>query len=413
MASLSKGDIKTAIHTLRRNKARSLLTMLGVIIGVASVVTIVSIGQGVKQQVNAQTEHLGKDLITIRPGQLLTQSVSNQLSGSNLLGTANTIGVLSNQDITTVSATPGVASSAPLSLVTGNIISSQSKKPYNATVIGTNAQLPIILHQSLEFGSFFSDNQTSVNSVVIGSHVAQVLFNENVPLGQTVTILGQQFVVMGIFNDFQPAPLSLDVDFNNAVFIPYTAAEQITNNDSPIYEILARPQFVYQTNLVANKLRTSLLAAHGGQHDFTVLEQNQTLAVTDNILNLLTALIGGIAAIALLVGGIGIMNVMLVSITERMHEVGIRKAVGATNRQILTQFVTEAAVLSISGGLIGVLLSLIVDIALRIFTNLTPDITWQIVTLAFIVSVGIGLLFGTVPALQAARKDPIEALRNE
>ena len=413
MIVLNKGDIKTAFHTLRRNKARSLLTMLGVIIGVTSVVTVVSIGEGVKQQVNAQTEHLGKDLITIRPGQLLNQSVSSQLGGNDLLGNVSRVGALSNQDINTVFKTPGVASSVTHSLVTSNVISSESKRPYNALVIGTNALLPTMLHQGLEFGSFFSDNQTSVNNVIIGSHVAQVLFTENVPLGQTITILGQQFVVEGIFNDFQPAPISIDVDFNNAVFIPYTAAEQITNNDSPIYEILARPQSVNQTNLVANNIRSSLLAAHGGQHDFTVLEQSQTLAVTDNILNLLTALIGGVAAIALLVGGIGIMNVMLVSISERMHEVGIRKAVGATNRQILTQFITEAAVLSFSGGFIGVLLSLIVDICLRILTNIAPLITWQIVALAFIVSVGIGLLFGSIPALQAARKDPIEALRNE
>ena len=413
MTSLTKGNIKTAIHTLRRNKIRSILTMLGVIIGVASVVTIVSIGEGVKQQVNAQTEHLGKDLITIRPGQLLNESVSNQLSGNDLLGNVSQVGGLSNQDIRTVSQTSGVASSVPLSLVTSNVISSESKQPYNALVIGTDQQLPAILHQSIEFGSFFSDNQTSIYNVIIGSHIAQLLYTENVPLGQTLTVLGHQFVVEGIFNDFQPAPLSLDVDFNNAIFIPYTAAEQITNGDSTIYEILARADSVNQTDRVANNLNSNLLAAHGGQHDFTVLKQSQTLAVTDNILNLLTALIGGVAAIALLVGGIGIMNVMLVSINERMHEVGIRKAVGATNRQILSQFVTEAAVLSVSGGFIGVLLSLIVDIILRIFTNLAPSITWQIVVLAFIVSVGIGLLFGSVPALQAARKDPIEALRNE
>ncbi len=413
MILLTKGDIKTAYHTLRRNKARSLLTMLGVIIGVASVVTIVSIGEGVKQQINAQTEHLGKDLITVRPGQLLNQSVSNELIGANLFGTEGRIGSLSSQDINTVSQTAGVASAVPLSLVTGDVTSSQLKKPFNALVIGTNEGLPAMLHQTLAFGSFFNSDQTSVNDVIIGSHVAEAMFSENVPLGQTINILGQQFVVEGIFNDFQPAPLSIDVDFNNAVFIPYAAAEQITNNDSPIYEILARPNSVNDTAQVASKLRINLMAAHGGQHDFTVLEQSQTLAVTDNILNLIVDLIGGIAAIALLVGGIGIMNVMLVSVTERMHEIGIRKAVGATNRQILSQFITEAAVLSVAGGIIGIIVSLIVDILLRIFTDLAPSITWQIVVLAFLVSVSIGLLFGTIPALQAARKDPIEALRNE
>jgi putative ABC transport system permease protein len=300
-----------------------------------------------------------------------------------------------------------------MSIVTGSVISSEMKQPYNALVIGTTAELPAILHQSLAYGDFFSDNSFSANKVVIGSQVAQALYDESVPLGQTMTILGQQFVVTGIFNQFQTTPLSADIDFNDAVFMPYTTAEQMTNNNAPIYEILARPQFTNQTNTVANALRSSLLAAHGGDHNFTVMEQNQTLTVTDNILNLLTAFIGGIAAVALLVGGIGIMNVMLVSVAERMHEVGIRKAVGATNRQILTQFITEALLLSVSGGFIGVLLSLVVNICLRVLTNLAPAVNWPIMILAFIVSVGIGLLFGTVPALQAARKDPIEALRNE
>jgi len=413
MASLTKGDIKTAFHTLRRNKARSLLTMLGVIIGVASVVTMVSIGEGVKQQVNAQTETLGKDLITIRPGQILDQSAAIQLSDTGSWLNLSTIGSLSGQDVTTAARTAGIKSVAPMSIVTGSVISSEMKQPYNALVIGTTAELPAILHQSLAYGDFFSDNSFSANKVVIGSQVAQALYDESVPLGQTMTILGQQFVVTGIFNQFQTTPLSADIDFNDAVFMPYTTAEQMTNNNAPIYEILARPQFTNQTNTVANALRSSLLAAHGGDHNFTVMEQNQTLTVTDNILNLLTAFIGGIAAVALLVGGIGIMNVMLVSVAERMHEVGIRKAVGATNRQILTQFITEALLLSVSGGFIGVLLSLVVNICLRVLTNLAPAVNWPIMILAFIVSVGIGLLFGTVPALQAARKDPIEALRNE
>ena len=413
MASLTKGDIKTAIHTLRRNKARSLLTMLGVIIGVASVVTMVSVGEGVKQQVNAQTETLGKDLITIRPGQILDQSAASELSNTGSWLNLNTIGSLSGKDVTTVANTLGVKSVAPMSIVTGSVLSSEMKQPYNALVIGTNTQLPAILHQTLAYGGFFSDNSVDANKVVIGAQVAQALYSESVPLGQTMTILGQQFVVSGIFNDFQTTPLSADVDFNDAVFMPYAAAEQMTNNNAPIYEILARPQIVSQTDTVAQALRGSLLAAHGGDHNFTVLEQSQTLAVTDNILNLLTAFIGGIAAVALLVGGIGIMNVMLVSVTERMHEVGIRKAVGATNRQILTQFMTEALILSVSGGFIGVLLSLVVNICLRVLTDLAPAINWPIIIVAFLVSVGIGLLFGTVPALQAARKDPIEALRNE
>ncbi|MGH7141943.1 MAG: ABC transporter permease [Candidatus Saccharimonadales bacterium] len=413
MPSLTKGNVKTAFHSLRRNKTRSLLTMLGVIIGVTSVVTVVSIGEGVKQQVNAQTEHLGKDLITVRPGQLLPQTIPSELSNLGLLSNVGTVDSLSSRDVNTVQRVQGVKNVAPLSVVDSNVVSGETHKPYNALVLGTNTQLPSILRQGLAYGSFFGSSSDSADMAVIGQHVAQVLFDENVPLGQTLNILGQQFVVAGIFNNFQTAPLSVDVDFNNTVFIPYTTAGQITDNNSPIYEILARPDRDNQTNHVVSRIDANLQAANGGQRNFTVSEQSRTLMVTGDILNLLTALIGGVAAIALLVGGIGIMNVMLVSIAERMQEIGIRKAVGATNRQILFQFMTEAAVLSVSGGFIGILLSLFINICLRIFTNLAPAISWPIIILAFLVSVCVGLLFGSVPALQAARKDPIEALRNE
>ena len=413
MARFMKGEIKTAVQTLRRNKARSLLTMFGIIIGVMSVLTVVGIGEGVKDQVNAQTERLGSDLITVRPGQLLTQSMSvGALSGVNQLS-YGAGGTLSKNDVRTAEKTPGVAVTVPLSVVSGGITSGENNRQDNALVIGTTPDLPAMLRQGLAFGDFFDADQTSVNKVVIGSHVAQALYDENVPLGQTLSILGHQFIVVGILNDFQTTPLSVDVDFNNAVFIPYDSAVSVTNGSAPIYEILVRPSRVSDTAAVAGRLNGSLLAAHGGQHDFTVLQQSQTIMVTNNILNLLTLLIAGVAAISLLVGGVGIMNVMLVSVTERMHEIGIRKAVGATNRQILRQFMVEAAVLSVTGGLIGVVLSFAIEVCMRLLTNLAPDITWQAVLAACAVSISVGILFGSFPALKAARKDPISALRNE
>lgn len=405
-----KGDVRTAVMTLRRNKGRSLLTMLGIIIGVTAVVTVVSIGEGVKSQITDQTEHLGKDLITIRPGQLLHSSGT---LASFTQPFAITGGQLNEADVAVVTRTDGVAAAAPLSIVSGGVTSGENSQHFNVPVIGTNSKLPGILNQDIAYGAFFGDDATGADKVVIGSQIAHALFDENVPLGQTVSILGHQFIVVGIFSDFQTIPLSLDTDFNNAVFIQYAASREITNNDAPLYEILARPTRVSQTDMAIGRLNGSLLTAHGGQHDFTVLKQSQTLAVTDRILNLLTALIAGVAAISLLIGGIGIMNVMLVSITERMHEVGIRKAVGATNRQILGQFITEATVLSIVGALIGIVFSVAVAIALRVFTPLAPVVTWQVAIIACVVAIGVGVLFGSAPALKAARKDPIEALRNE
>lgn len=412
MISFTKGDVKTAFNMVRRNKARSFLTMLGVIIGVTSVVLVVSIGEGVKAQINTETDRLGKGLITIRPGQLLS-SDSNSLDSLNQLIGFQTGGTLGAKDVITTLKTPGMASAVPLSIVNGGVVSGESKQHYNALVLGTDENLPKILNQTLDFGAFFDNDMSSADKVVIGSQVAKELYDENVPLGQTLTILNHQFIVVGIFNDFQAAPLSVDADFNNAVFIPYATAEQITNGNSPIYEILARPKKSDETDIVVQRLQSALLAAHGGQHDVTVLKQTQTIAITKRILDLLTLLVGGLAGIALLVGGIGIMNIMLVSVVERMHEIGIRKAIGATMLQILSQFIIEAAVLSISGGLIGVALAFSIDVMTELFTSFNPVMDWRVAALACFVSVGVGVVFGVIPALQAARKDPITALRNE
>lgn len=413
MAWLMKGEIKTATRTLRRNRGRSLLTMFGIIIGVASVVTMVGIGEGIKDQVGLQTNRLGKDLITIRPGDSLARSSGTSPFDFSWLLSSGTGGQLQPNDITTVQHTPGVVSVVPLSIISGGITSGEHNRHYDALVIGTEPNLPSMLHQDLAYGTFFDNTSTAADKVIIGSHIAQVLYDESVPLGQSLTILGKTFIVTGIFSDFQTAPLSVDADFNNAVFISYDTARQMTNGSTPLYEILARPRDAGQTGAVVDRLTGSLLAAHGGQRDFTVLAQQQTISVTQTILNLLTTLISGVAAIALIIAGVGIMNVMLVSVTERMHEIGIRKAIGATNSQILRQFIVEAAVLSVTGGLIGVVLSFVVAIGLRLMTSLTPMITWQVVLIACGVSIAVGVLFGTIPALKAARKDPISALRNE
>ncbi len=415
MAMLTGGNIRTAVRNLRRNKMRSFLTMLGIIIGVAAVLLVVGMGEGIKHQVSAQADHLGKDLITVRPGQALPQR------GDGMLGLGGGIadlglhlgGSLTLKDASTVAGTPGVAGAAPLSIVGGGVFSNEHARNYDMLVIGTNQQFPAMLRQSTAYGSFFTDDGTSIDKVVLGSAAAQTLFDEHVPLGQTLTILGHQFIVAGILNDFQTTPFSADADFNHAVFISITSAEAITNDNSPIYEILARPNNSGQTNTVVSQMQHRMSAAHGGNNDFSILKQDQTLAVTNQILHLLTLFIAGVAGIALIVGGVGIMNVMLVAVAERMHEVGIRKALGATNRQIVLQFLAEAAVLSATGGFIGVVLSFAVEGVLWLLASLTPGITWQAVAIALGVSIATGVLFGSVPALKAARKEPIAALRNE
>ena len=410
-----RGNVRMAVRSLKRNKMRSFLTMLGVIIGVMSVTLAVGIGEGIKHQISAQTDYLGKDLITVRPGRGITTQTAGSfgISGSIINLGLQASGSLTPPDIDVVHATPSVAAAAPLSVVSSGVKSNERPGSYASLVIGTTEQFAQLMHQGLAYGTFFGDDATSANKAIIGSKVAQALFDEQVPLGQTITILGHQFIVSGIFNDFQTTPFAADANFNTAVFIPYAAAEMISNNSSPIYEILARPTTPAQTYAVARSIHDHLLAAHGGNEDFSVLQQSQTLTTSNQILRLVTLFIFGVAVLAFFAGGMGIMNIMLVSITERMHEIGIRKALGATTRQIMVQFVTEAAVVSAVGGAIGLAVSFAIEGLLWVFSGVHPIISWQIAVAAYAVSIAIGVLFGSLPALKAAHKEPIAALRNE
>lgn len=403
------GHLKSGIDAVRNTKVRSFWTMLGVIIGVASVITVVAIGTGIKQQVSGQIHHLGKNLITVRPAAL---GAGESPGGLSLVSGLGTSGPLTNKDVSLVTHVHGIAASAPLTISNG-AVSGDNGRYKNGYVIGTTSDLPSLLNQSMAYGGFLSEDDDGANAAVLGQRASEALFNEDVPLGRSFTVHGEQFRVRGVFNQFTAVPLGQQFDFNNAIFIPNDVAERLSNNTAPTYEILVRPDSAARTAAVASDIKKALAKNHGGQDDFSVFTGNQNLSTSDNILGLLTKLIAGVASISLLVSGIGIMNVMLVSVSERKHEIGIRKAVGATNRQILRQFMIEAGLLSLWGGIIGIGLAFVVDIALRLFTDLRPSISWQVVVLATGVSLLVGIVFGSVPAFKAARKDPIEALRSE
>jgi putative ABC transport system permease protein len=399
--------LRIGMDAVRGTRLRNFWTMFGVIVGVASVITIVGIGQGIKQQVSGQIHHLGQNLVVVQPSQLNTGTASNA-SAITGLAVNSTIGP---KDISVISQTHGVAASAPLT-ITGGTVTGDHGAYRDGFVIGTSSDLPSLLNQSLAYGTMF-DQYTSDNTAVLGQHASEVLFNEDVPLGRSFTFHGQRFVVTGIFNQFTTTPLSQQANFNNAIFIPNDMAESLTNQTAPTYEILVRPNRSTPASTLIKHLQSRLDAAHGGDSGLSVQSANQDVAASNSILELLTRLIAGVAAISLIVGGIGIMNVMLVSVSERMHEIGIRKAVGATNGQIMNQFLVEATVLSVSGGVIGIVLAFVVDLMLRAFTSLTPDISWQIVVIASGVSLFVGIVFGTIPAVKAAHKNPIDALRSE
>jgi len=410
MKSFTKGSISSAVKTIRANRARSFTTMLGIIIGVVSAIVVVGIGEGARVQVRDQIGQLGKDLIIVRPG--------SETAGSSLFGSLGALkavpigATLTAHDVEAAGQVKGVQAVVPLSIVDG-VVSADKSGRFTGQVIATNAEFARVLHQGVDFGGFLSDDPSVSDLAVTGSSVPAELFDENVPLGRALTFRGNQFVVAGILKLFEAAPLSSQVDFNNAIFISYKKAQELTGNTAVVYEILVQPQPGADQDAVMAGLRSAIAAKHGGTHNFSIQKQSQSLGVTNGILSLLAALVLTAAATSLLVGGVGIMNIMLVSITERLHEIGIRKAVGATDRQILIQFMSEALLLSLAGWLIGTVASIGIIYLVKLFSTIEPVVPWAMVGITFVGTLAVGTLFGSIPAIKAARKDPIDALRSE
>ncbi len=408
MSTVIRGNVRMALASIRRSKARSGFTMFGVVIAVLPVLTILGIGEGVTRQVESQIDQLGSNLITVRPGNIEETGAVSRLGALSGFGSH---GTLTEEDLKTVRDLEVLDGVTPVSVVSGNLTVGETTMA-DALVIGATSDLPDLLNKEVRYGEFFTEQDAGKRFAVLGRGAAEELFNEGAPLGRSFTWRGETFMVRGILERFSVPPFSLSLDFNNAVIIPYQTAAMITGN-APIYELLARPSSGVATDDAQAKTREALLTAHGGAVDFSVLTQTDSLRITNQVLNLLTGLVAAIAAIALLVAGIGIMNIMLVSVAERTQEVGIRKAIGATKQQIMDQFMAEAAVLTIIGSIIGVILAFIGQYFIGLFSPVQPFITWQAVLVVMAVSMFVGLFFGTIPALKAARKDPITALRQQ
>ncbi len=404
---MMNGNTRLALQSIRSSKWRSLFTMLGVIIGVASVITTVSLGEGVKRQVSDQINQFGNDLITIRPGSMSAKQ-QNSPFGISIFNNVTT--VFNDNDARVVSKVPGVESSAPLSLVSA-VPRYEGREYAGGLVMGTTSNLPQLMNHKVQYGSFFSVGDEGRNVAVMGPRVAQELFQENVPVGKSFQLRGEEFIVRGIFEEFESNPITPGADFNNAVFIPYVTGQSLVDGNTQVFQIFAKPQDASQVDATADAIKQALLRSRDNQEDFTILTQGESVAETSTTLSLITAMIAGVAAISLLVGGIGIMNIMLVSVSERTREIGIRKAVGATNRQIMQQFLIEAVILSLVGSIIGILLSLLANFLIRLATDLEPAVNLTVAGIAILAAIGVGILFGVAPAIRAARKDPIQALR--
>lgn len=401
-------SLRMAIKTLAANKLRSGLTMLGIVIGNASVIGMVGIGEGAQQYINEQLQTLGPNVLFIVPGNRRTRELGG-LEVPRTLVVADAVAI-QNQ-------VPAVVGVAPE--LNGRELVTYQNRNANVSVVGTNEQFLKVRSFEMARGRFLSalDVERSSQAAVIGSTLAERLFDQASPIGQFVRIKGISFEIIGVAAQ---KGSNLGLDYDNAIFVPITtqASRLVGRRQSPygteVSFISVSAQDRDSMSTATFQITNLLRLRHNirDEDDFFINSQDTLLSIAETITGALTAMLAAIAGISLLVGGIGIMNIMLVSVRERTQEIGLRKAIGASQQDILLQFLIEAIILSVAGGLIGTGLGIGGIVFMSTFTPFTGGISLVAIATAVGVSGGIGLFFGVVPARQAAKLDPIVALRS-
>jgi putative ABC transport system permease protein len=387
---------KVALGALRANRLRSALTMLGVVIGVAAVVVLVAIGSGAKQEVEQQVEGLGSNIIIVVPGKFE-------------LGSAPTISRLTLDDVDLLGRVTGDSRRVAVSVASGENVGVGRRETF-VTVNGVNENVPNVFDRPLARGEYItaSDVDTRRRVAVLGATVVRRVFGDVDPLGRQVSIAGVRFRVIGVF---AKVGSTFGVDRDSEVHIPVTAAQRLFGVER-IDALAVKAPRSEDIEPLQRRLVAALRDKYDGE-EFSAVTQTQILGTIGRILGLLTLVLAAIAAISLLVGGVGVSNIMLVSVRERTREIGLRKALGARQRDILLQFLIEAVLLCVAGGLVGIALGVGGSLLISAVSPLPAVIAWWSPALAFAVSAAVGIFFGVAPARRAGRLDPVVALRTE
>ncbi|MBK7921173.1 MAG: ABC transporter permease [Veillonella sp.] len=401
-----KESFLMAWASLIANKMRSILTMLGIIIGVAAVIALVSIGNGVKQQVSDSISSLGSNLLMVMPGAPRTPGVRP---------TASSQRSLKEGDYKAIAKLDGVAAASPFT--SNSYVAIYQSNNWTTTVSGVSPSLQTINNLTMKDGRFITekDVQNRERVAVVGSTIVKNLFGNEDPVGKDIRVKNIPFKIIGVLESKGNSSMGEDQD--DVVYIPYTTAmERVqgvdylrmvyvsANDDNGINRLQAD---------IENLLRVRHNIKDSNLDDFNIRNMQSIMETMQQTTSTLTLFLGAVAAISLVVGGIGIMNIMLVSVTERTREIGIRKALGATYNVIVTQFLIEAVVISLMGGIIGIIFGIGASQLISKFSGMSTVLSIPTIFLSFGFSIAIGLVFGVYPARKAARLNPIDALHYE
>jgi putative ABC transport system permease protein len=399
--------IVMSFRNILKNKTRSLLTALGIIIGVGSVIVMVGIGTGSRVSIEKQIAAMGTNLIMVQAGGQRAGGGVSQGAGTGVRLSLDDVERLRKDGTWIQAISPSVNTVAQI-IAGGN--------NWRTQVTGVSGDYPSIRNYSVASGAFFdnTDVQASRSVAVLGPTVAAQLFPNDDPIGKSIRINKVPFTVVSVLETKGQAGFG---DQDDYVLVPYTTAMNKLTGTNYLRSIFISATSADKIEQVQNEVTALLREEHkireGAPDDFTVGTQTEITDRASSIADTMTLLLGAIAAVSLLVGGIGIMNIMLVSVKERTREIGIRMAVGARSRDVLLQFLIEAFVLSMLGGALGVLLAFLISLVLNSFTSLSIVIEWNIVVLSFCFSGAVGIFFGFYPAKKASELNPIDALRYE
>ena len=398
--------IQNALESLAANRMRTFLTILGVLVGIASMTIIFALSGGLGQMRVDQVDDQGGAIVVIRPKEpgINNKNIISSLATSK----AFTKSSITEQDVTNASKAKDVLAASPIAVFSSDLKS--ANETITGNILATSPDLEKIVNLKLADGQFIT-NTSGANNTVIGHQMAVDLFGTSQAIGQNIYIKGQPFLVVGVLEKQKNSINFSNVDFDNVAIINFSAGKILNQDTIQIQQINVKVNSINNLASTDENIRKVVAEAHKDNDDFEVLSGDKISHPANQFIEIITMVLTLVASVSLVVGGIGIMNIMLVNVSERTREIGIRKALGANNSQIMLQFLTESMIISLTGGLFGYIAGYSFSYGLSLFLPFTPLLSWQIALIVGGISIIVGVFFGIYPAFKASKKDPIESLR--